>query len=228
MPKDIFRKFWESKESPLHGKDEIDYFKKLSSEINYILIDNNYNIAGNVFEIGCGDGANFEYLNINKEKYEGVDFSEPMIELFKKKHPNVNAKVGSEQALYNSNKKYKLIFGIGVHQFFSPCSLDVYLVNSLKKLEKDGLLILGFLLSNEQKLNFYLGRHFSNSQSLSSLSYLKGIINYLKLSKNSKLFGFWFSVNFFRKLEKKHNCNVQIYNSMLRPYRFSVCLKKNS
>jgi cyclopropane fatty-acyl-phospholipid synthase-like methyltransferase len=226
MASNLFREFWEHKSTPLHGKDENNYFKNLSNEINFILEQNNYNKEGNVFEIGCGDGSNFDYLEINKEKYEGVDFSQTMIDIFKNNHPNLSLKVGDETILYNSDRKYSLIFGIGVHQFFSKNDLEIFIKNSLLKLENDGIIILGFLLSSEQKRNFYFNKYGNNNSSL--LLNLKAAFHYCKLSTNSKLFGFWYSANYFNKASKKLNFEYKIYNSMLRPYRFSVCIKKNN
>ena len=71
--KNRWGKFWNKQTTPLHRYNDPLWYKLYAEEINLILQTSGYN-DGAVLEMGCGNGALFPFLNINKENYTGVDF----------------------------------------------------------------------------------------------------------------------------------------------------------
>ena len=228
--KDIFfKQYWQKQTSPLTCIDDsMDISSLYAGEINILLKKISYD-GGTCYETGCGNGALFNFLDINKVNYKGVDLSDSMVNQFKQKHPGVNVTVGNGVKLDYEPDKYSLIFNTGVVQYFSPDELTAYLVSAKDNLNANGKILLVNVLHKKSRSlffsSYFSGKKFSLLQSL-KLKIL-GLISPLKIHSNAKVMGYWYDVKYFNKVANHLGLTAEYYGSILQPFRISVVLKKS-
>jgi cyclopropane fatty-acyl-phospholipid synthase-like methyltransferase len=222
-----WKNFWENQSTPLHHFNNNKWYEFYAREINLLLETLEYQ-GGSALETGCGNGALFDYLKIDKEDYIGTDISQTMLDIFKAKHPQVEL-ICIDCSSYTVDRKFSLIYSNGVIQYLKPKQLDLYIQNSLSMLEKDGILLIGNILWDKNKADFYSKRYSPGELSLkfsqgSIPMYLKNIV---KQFVGKDFLGYWYSPSDFLKYQ---NQQIQSYTfgSLFHPYRFSVAFKKIS
>jgi ubiquinone/menaquinone biosynthesis C-methylase UbiE len=112
------------------------------SEINFLFDD--YVIPGDkILDLGCGNGRFFELLKDKDVNYIGVDFSEKLIEIAKKKYPKVKFQVADALNLSFPNNYFDRIYSIAVlHHIPSREFKLQFLKEARRVLKPNGLLIL--------------------------------------------------------------------------------------
>lgn len=82
------------------------------------LIDKKLNVSlhGNILELGCGVGANSDYVKQFYKHYTGIDYSKELISLAIKNYSNnnINFICANIKDYTFNNQNYNLIFGIGL------------------------------------------------------------------------------------------------------------------
>ncbi len=222
-----WKNFWEKQSTPLHHFNDEKWYEFYAKEINLLLDVMEYQ-GGSILETGCGNGALFDYLNINKNDYVGTDISQSMLNIFQAKYPQIEL-VCSDCTLYTVDRKFSLIYSHSVMQYLNPKQLDLYVQKSLSMLEEDGILLVGNILWDKNKADFYSKRYSPGELSLkfsqgSIPMYLKNIV---KQFVGKDFLGYWYSPSDFLKYQ---NQQIQAYTfgSLFYPYRFSVAFKKIS
>jgi len=112
------------------------------SEIEFLFDD--YVIPGDkILDLGCGNGRFFELLKDKDINYIGVDFSEKLIEIAKKKYPKVKFQVTDALNLPFPNNYFDRIYSIAVlHHIPSKEFKRQFLKEARRVLKPNGLLIL--------------------------------------------------------------------------------------
>ena len=112
------------------------------SEIDFLFDD--YVIPGDkILDLGCGNGRFFELLKDKDINYIGVDFSEKLIEIAKKKYPKVKFQVADALNLSFPNNYFDRIYSIAVlHHIPSREFKLQFLKEARRVLKPNGLLIL--------------------------------------------------------------------------------------
>jgi len=219
---DRWKEFWNKQTNPLHSYNSEQWYELFAEEINLILKASEYR-GGAVLETGCGNGALFPYLNINKADYTGVDLSESLLALFKEKHPNIDLICG-DASTYSSKQRFSLIFSNGVVQYFDQKMLDVYIDNSMNMLQDNGVLLLGNLLWKDVRNQYHSGE-LVRGENVKKTKYPR-----LKLLKAKvwSFFGMHDSMGHYYNPRDfyRYPAEVTFYGSLFHPYRFSVVLKK--
>jgi cyclopropane fatty-acyl-phospholipid synthase-like methyltransferase len=219
-----WKNFWDNQSTPLHRYNTTTWYDRYAREINLILESADYQ-GGSVLETGCGNGALFNSLNINKTNYVGIDLSETLLDMFRVHHPELKL-ICADSASFISPEKFSLIFSNGVVQYFDTQQLDMYVRNSLAMLDEQGILLLGNMLWKDLK-----GRSFaSGSGELSGSTVKPSLINSAKfwakelIGKSSM--GCWYNPrDFFKYCES--GVEMMVFGSLFHPYRISVVLKKS-
>jgi cyclopropane fatty-acyl-phospholipid synthase-like methyltransferase len=214
---EYWRQFWEGKTSPLHRFNTPEWYRRYAQEINLILDTLDYQ-GGNVLETGCGDGALFNELAINKKDYTGIDFSTSLIDKFQINHPSLKL-LCTDAASYYEEKKFSLIFSNGVIQYFDRGQLDLYIKNSLKMLDSSGILLMGNIPDRDSK-----GKIQSVNSSFLQRVYQEAKVTLIELSGRHSI-GCWYNVKDFRSYLGE-DLEMQVFGSLFHPYRFSLALKK--
>jgi cyclopropane fatty-acyl-phospholipid synthase-like methyltransferase len=217
--------FWQDQTTPLFHYNEEKWYRSYAQEFNLILEMLQYQ-GGSVLEAGCGCGALFEYLNIDKQDYTGIDISETMLTLFKTRHPTINLAC-ADAADYRSNREFALIYSNQVVQYFNPQKLNLYIKNSLAMLQPNGIILLGNVLWNKCQSQFYSNCYTKGDL---SLNFSKGsVISYGKWLARRILgrdfLGYWYGPEDFLKYQNDQ-IKLYVFGSLFHPYRFSVVLKK--
>lgn len=104
----------------------------------------NYALSGEkILDSGCGNGWLFEILKEKKVEYYGVDFSEKLIEIAKKKFPQGNFQVENALKLSFPDNYFDKVYSISVlHHLPSEEFRLQYLKEAKRVLKPNGLLIL--------------------------------------------------------------------------------------
>lgn len=127
--------YWSDKTSTLHAEDNPNFYHDLAREVLYHCGD----LSGKrVLELGCGDGALFEFLGIDSAKYTGVDFSPALLSRFRNRHGEID--LHQEDLLGFLEKcggEYDIIFSYGVLQYLAPGDVKA-LFNMQRRLLSNG------------------------------------------------------------------------------------------
>ncbi len=222
-----WKNFWENQSTPLHHFDTNKWYEFYAREINLLLEALEYQ-GGSVLETGCGNGDLFDYLNIDKEDYLGTDISAAMLDIFRSKHPQIEL-VCTDCCLYTIDRKFSLIYSNGAIQYLKAKQLDLYIEQSLSMLEDDGIMLVGNILWDKNRADFYSQRYSPGELSLkfsqgNIFLYLKNIV---KRFVSKDFLGYWYSPRDFLKYQNKQ-IQVYTFGSLFHPYRFSVAFKKIS
>src|ERR1700682_1716408 len=102
-----WRAFWSDQDSPLHRRDSPEFHRALAKELRILFGDNS---PKRVLEIGCANGAVFEFLGFEPLKYRGIDFSARLLAQFKFKYPTVELECLEASSYIDHQNKYDLIF----------------------------------------------------------------------------------------------------------------------
>lgn len=216
-----WKSFWDTQSTPCHRYNTCEWYSRYAREINLILESLGYQ-GGSVLETGCGNGALFESLDINKSDYVGTDISQNLVDIFQSAHPELKL-FCTDSANYSCDRQFSLIFSNGVLQYFDQAKLDLYMQNSLMMLEPKGILLLGNLLLRDLK-SMFAGNDFSGKN-------VEG--RYLKMLKfkfreilGQPSMGYWHSPRDFMKYQTS-GLEMQVFGSLFHPYRFSLAFKKS-
>ena len=213
-----WKHFWDGKTSPLHTKNDEEYYSFYGKELSLLFDNLKYD---SVLEVGCGNGALYPYLGFSTKHYVGIDLSKSMLDSFKKKHASENLELILVDAgeIYKDNKKYGLIFQNGVIQHFESNMVDEFISSSCEMLHTGGKIVIGSIPWQLCKKGYYFGE-FRPSQS----SFLGKVYGYLRSSQGAM--GRWYSFSDFRKLANKYSLKVEFFGSLLYAYRFHVVFTK--
>jgi 2-polyprenyl-3-methyl-5-hydroxy-6-metoxy-1,4-benzoquinol methylase len=220
-----WKNFWENQSTPLHRYNTPEWYDRYAREINLILESVGYQ-GGACLETGCGNGALFDSLNINKTDYVGTDLSDTLLDIFRANHPELKL-VCTDSAGFVTPQKFSLIFSNGVIQYFNVPQLDEYVRNSLSMLDSTGILVLGNILWKDLK-----GRSFATGSgelvgSKVRPSLLKAAKFQVRELMGNSLMGHWYNP---RDLQKYcgNEVEMQVFGSLFHPYRISIVLKKSA
>jgi cyclopropane fatty-acyl-phospholipid synthase-like methyltransferase len=217
-----WKNFWENQSTPLHRYNTEEWYRRYAQEINLILESLGYQ-GGSVLETGCGNGALFDHLKIDKQDYIGTDISESLTKIFQERHPDLKI-ICTDSESYQVERQFSLIFSNAVLQHFSPQQLDRYIDNSLKMLDSNGILLMANMLDRDAKSKFYdNGADYSQIASIVSQS--KTAIKE-KVLKQTVL-GNWYRDRDFLKFRER-GLEMHVFGSLFHPYRFSLAFKKTS
>ena len=130
----------------------------LWSEIKYFL---KYVKRGNkVLDVGCGNGRLYPELKDKKVSYLGIDFSQELLKIAGKNHPQAEfLKVDISQVKDWQKVKglYDVVFCTAVLHHFPTLKLQLFVLKQInKRLKKDGVLVLSVWNLWQEK---FLGLH---------------------------------------------------------------------
>jgi cyclopropane fatty-acyl-phospholipid synthase-like methyltransferase len=216
-----WKNFWSNQSTPLHRYNTPEWYERYSREINLILESSGYQ-GGATLETGCGNGALFNSLNINKLDYVGTDISDTLLNIFRSNHPELKL-ICTDSATYKESRNFELIFSNGVVQYFDRQQLQIYMRNSLEMLQPGGTLLLGNLLWRDLKSGLFgSGELSGHTQKHSMLTTTKFYVSELI---GRQTMGHWHAPrDFFGYCDD--NIQMQIFGSLFHAYRFSLVFKK--
>jgi cyclopropane fatty-acyl-phospholipid synthase-like methyltransferase len=220
---EYWKNFWNSQSTPCHRHGTDEWYDRYAREVNLILESAGYD-GGPVLETGCGNGALFNSLNINKSDYVGTDISDSLLDAFRTNHPELKL-ICTDSASYQNDRQFSLIFSNGVVQYFDRKQMDEYITNSLAMLGPNGVLLLGNVLWKDLQAKFYSGGELSGK--LGKGSPVASAKVFLRELMGKPVLGYWYNPRDFIMYQRE-GVEAQVFGSLFYPYRFSLVLKKSS
>lgn len=213
-----WQQVWAQRDSPGHRADNPEFYRACAKELRILFGENS---PKRVLEIGCGNGALFEFLGFEHAQYKGVDFSPQLLANFKVKHPNLELECCEGSAYRDTANKYDLIFSNEVVQYFDLRMLDNHFGCARAMMHKDSALVCAGIPWRLHRSHYDSGR-FSETLSPSVLGAAKA-----KLARTLRgdSIGRWYEPEEISILAKKHDFSCDFYGSMFYFYRFHATLK---
>jgi SAM-dependent methyltransferase len=217
-----YERYWENKKDSRHSiRPDIDFFRLAAREILVFYHPDHHN---RILEIGCGAGEVFQYYEFDNKKYLGIDFSESMLNEFRKRNPGVKVKHGRGDSFYTP-MEFDFIFSNNVIQHFSPTMVRNHIKSMAKMLSRHGRLIIGGIPNVQFREQYERG--IFHGYSLNFLQYLtkKGkrfFKNMFGHSKPGYGIGYWYGANEFKEWGKLNSLDMHSFGCMIYPYRFHI------
>lgn len=216
-----WKHFWGSQISPMHRYNSIEWYERYAVEINLLIKSLKYDF-GPVLESGCGNGALFDFLEVNKEGYTGVDISETMLAEFRKTHSNTTLYCSDAGSFFDKTKEFSLIFSNQCCQYFDFETIGKYVLNSYQMLQSGGVLLIGNIPWKDNQPNFDSGEL---GRDISLFSFRKKISSILFKRGKKDSIGNWYNPRDFIGYQRS-DFKISVFGSLFHPYRFSIAFKK--
>ncbi|MBN1994978.1 MAG: class I SAM-dependent methyltransferase [Anaerolineae bacterium] len=208
--------YWQGQTTPLYGEGTDEYHQRYAAELKILFADIH---PQRVLEIGCGNGALYPYMGLEQAQYKGIDFSDSMLALFKKEHPQVELEC-ADGASYQDDHKYDLIISMGVVQYFNHGMLENHFINAKSMMHSESRFICASVPWKTQRFNFYVGDLALKRTGGGLLLWLRSLF----LNRLGKM-GTWYSLRDFRKLAGRYSMSVKFFGSVHYMYRFHAVMK---
>ena len=190
--------YWEKRWSDLEADDAMENTTKYPLKyVNDTLKLNQIN-KPQILEAGCGAGRIVKYLEKNNYNVTGIDFIDTAIKKIKTSSPN--SKVFTEDIKKTSfhNNQFDIILSFGLYHNFNLEDVKLALNETLRILNKNGLLCFSFRSDNIQ--NYILDNYIKKKNSDSNLNFHKLNLNEQELinlteNMNLKILSKYYVVN---------------------------------
>lgn len=218
--KENWKAYWSDKTRPFHkGGETPEFYRVYAKELKLLFGERT---PASVLEIGCGNGALFEFLGFDQVKYKGVDFSPSLLAAFKSKHQNVELERCDGSSYVDAKNKYDLIFSNGVIQYFDLPMLDRHFACARSMMHKDSLLVCATIPLKSHRPGYDSGA--LRPETLQSSIYLWIRIKMRRVLIGDPI-GYWYTLQQIGSLADKHAFSVEFYGSMAYFFVFHAVLK---
>ena len=209
--------YWSAQKEPHHSSASIGFYDRHALELKAMF---GRQKPTSVLEIGCGTGALYERLGFNDTRYKGVDFSESMLSVFAKDHPDVNLEC-ADGSDYCDSCKYNLIFSNGVIQYFDKAMLQRHFVQVRKMMTLDSVFVCASVPWKLQRRRFLTGELFP--------PYRRNILRLGKafvrgLLRRPDQLGHWYGFTDMQELAEGNGMAAEVFPSLCYVYRFHAAM----
>ena len=174
-----------------------------------------------MLEIGCSNGAMFQYFGFAEANYRGVDFSPQLLAAFKAKHPRVDVECCEGSSYIDKGSKYDLIFSNEVVQFFDMSMLDRHFACARVMMHENSLFVCASVLWKVLRSKYRTGLLTGNMA--------PNILGSTKCRIRSILcgdsMGYWYDLRDIAHLAERHGFAIDFYGSLMSLYRFHAVMK---
>jgi len=209
--------YWSAQTEPHHSSDSDSFYDRHALELNALFGQRKPN---SVLEIGCGTGALYERLGFNHTRYKGVDFSESMLAVFAKDHPEASL-ARADGSEYCDASKYNLIFSNGVIQYFDKRMLQRHFVQIRKMMAPDSVFVCASVPWKLQRGRFLTGELFPPYRR-NLLRIAKACVRFL-LRRPDQL-GHWYGFKDMQELADDNGMVAEVFPSLCYAYRFHAAM----
>jgi cyclopropane fatty-acyl-phospholipid synthase-like methyltransferase len=204
--------YWAQQDDPQWYSQ--DHYPILAGELRTLLGDRTIK---SVLEIGCGNGAIYPYLGFDDVAYRGVDYSAKMIEAFRRRYPSLDLHVAPGESYCDPDRKFDLIFSIGVVQYFTPAMLATHLSNARRMMHARSTLIMAQIPWRPLRWRTTIGWALGQLR-------LGRWKNALLSPFNGAGCGRWYSRRAIEKLGRQAGFDAAFFGSLVDPCRMTAVL----
>lgn len=208
--------YWSRQDAPLHASDSQAFYGGLAKEILFYTgqLSNK-----RVLELGCGDGALFEYLDIDIENYTGVDFSGSLLRKFRGRYEEINLQSNDIMTyMRECDDNHNVILSYGVLQYLTRSELSELFYLQKRCLGKGGMCVHFGVPVKELRSVFFKG---IGSTEAVKRNRSRGMIKQIKSRLLGKI-GHWHSIPDLYKLSCSHGYQTNIPSNMSYYYRVNL------
>lgn len=206
--------YWQSENVPHHREESESFYRFHAAEFRSLFRDR----PRTVLEIGCGNGALYRHLGFEDVDYVGVDFSDGMLNEFRRSHPSLTLH-RADGSSYRDDRKYDLIFSNGTVQYFDRRMLDNHLAAARAMMHEHSTLICGSVPWRRNRLAFY-GGWLTPPYRGSRLKALRSIA--FRLIRGFDPLGYWYDLDEMARFGERHGLEASFFGSACYLYRFHV------
>lgn len=216
MTRNRWSSYWASQETPRHVLNNEGFYQDLAREILFHTGPLN---GKTVLEIGCGNGAIFTHLDIDPQKYTGVDFSATLLEQFDKRRKDLKlVKQDALGFLRSTTDKYDVILSFGVLQYLTTQELDELFQLQTKALRQGGLCAHFGLPVTDLDAPFYKG--LGSSHALGNIR-PRGLLKQA-VSRFRNRIGHWHSISDLYRQSQAAGYSTRIVSNIYYFYRVNL------
>ncbi len=180
--------------------------------------------AKRVLDIGCGTGALYEPLGLDRAAvYRGIDFSPAMLGSFRQRVPGVDV-VQADAATYEDGDTYDLIFSNGVVQYFSKEAFSGHLNRVQRMAAKGGVLVHANIPNALLRRPYLRGGVPMGGTEYNPI--LGRLVSEARHWAGRDSIGRWWHADDICVIGRAAAWRVECFGSMLYPYRFHVRLTR--
>lgn len=149
----------------IYNKIATKYNKTFSNRSNYLDDFLKYvPKKGKILDIGCGVGVDSSYIKSKGYIPTGIDISKKMLEIAKKKNPQVDFRLGDMRKLNFKNDSYNGIIASYSLIHIPKNEVSGIISNLYKILKKGGIIYLG--LQSGKSCEIFIDEPFKHGESL--------------------------------------------------------------
>ncbi|HEY3376527.1 MAG TPA: class I SAM-dependent methyltransferase [Armatimonadota bacterium] len=210
--------YWEDKSQAGFRYENEDHYQRCAAELRVLF----HQLAPqSVLEIGCGNGALYEYLGFKQSKdYHGVDFSQSMLNVFQAHYPTANL-ICADGAAYRVERTYDLIFSNGVLQHFDRKMLEQHFENARAMMTPDSLFVCASIPWKALWYRYLSGELTGEAH----VHRLRGVILRAMRACSIDGMGYWYEHDDFKRLATRMGMTASFHGCIYYPYRFHVVLQ---
>jgi len=204
--------YWSEQDDPQNFTSGATNYEAYGSELALLF---NGTESGRVLEVGCGDGSLIKSLGFDHaERFLGIDPSEPMLQAFNKRHPDLDTTVGDHT--FRIDEQFDLIFSAAVVQFMNDDMARTHMENCRSMLAPGGRIVWGSVPWT--RMRWAYARRDVTGFPRRSLPLAIAAHAKRRLIKDNM--GFWHDTPYFSALAEEHGLDYAFFGSLNYSYRF--------
>jgi cyclopropane fatty-acyl-phospholipid synthase-like methyltransferase len=213
-----WRSYWQDKSFAGFRYESPEHYQQCAAELRVLF---QQETPQTVLEIGCGNGALYEYLGFHRcQRYLGVDFSPSMLNVFHEHYPQVSL-VCQDGSMFRDGDKYDLIFSNGVLQHFDAEMLQRHFSNVRQMMQPTSLFICASIPWKALWFRFLSGELNAEGRSHP----FRAVVFRIMRAFSADGMGYWYEHRKFRYLAEQAGMSATFYGSIHYAYRFHAVMR---
>lgn len=208
--------YWVDKSLAGFRYEDEEHYQRCAAELRVLF---HQHAPSSVLEIGCGNGALYQYLGFDRCRYRGVDFSQSMLNVFQERYPRAEL-ICADGSAYRDTQAYDLIFSNGVLQHFDRAMLQQHFASARAMLRPNGLFVCASIPWRALKFRYYTGELTGEGRS----HLLRGIILRAIRAYAQDSMGNWYEHRDFVRLAAENGFRCTFHGCIYYPYRFHAVM----
>ena len=211
---------WSTMTRPTHILDTPEFYETCAKELRSLFGE--LSPRQRVLELGCGSGSLYPYLGFKESEYQGIDFSQSMLAVFRSSHPGVHLVCADASSYYHPTDKFDLIFSNALIQYFDSEMLDEHFSKCKLMLNAGGRIVIGLIPLSKRRLRWY-GGYYSGAK---HLSWTRLGAWFVRRMLFGDPIGHWHRLSNVSALARRHQFRTEFVDSCVYPFAVHAVLNQ--